>query len=431
MSKLSLEAAQATLAAYAAAGNNESQAARNEGISRQTFQTRLRTAKLYESQGLFSGAPLPVDLQPKTPVQPQQPLENKEKLRLEDRIRSLEKELRERDKSDLSADKISSFYFNLKDQPIEEPDWLLKPQSGKSGVAGIPVTHWSDWHFAERVDPKQVEGANEFNLAIFERRFNSLVTNTLDLCFNHMTGALQADGAKYPGIVVCLNGDLLSGNIHEELAQTNEMETIPAVLHLTGRIAWGLRQYADKFGRVFVTSTPGNHGRNTKKPQAKNACFTSFDWMIGKMLQAHFADDDRVTFLCPDGFDAYFRVLHHRFLVTHGDRTGAKGGDGFIGVIGPIMRGAAKLRLSYAARGREIDTVMMGHWHNSIPLPGLRVNNCLKGYDEWAMSMRFTPTPPSQDLFFVHPKRDITANWTVQLEKSDHGLEGGEWVSVK
>lgn len=421
--KAQLEAdVKAAVAAMVECNNNQVHAARKLNISRGTLQCRLRLAEREWDAGSIQVPP---------PPEPPKPLENKEKIKLEDRIRELERKLRDSNREELSADKINSFYFNLKDAPLSEPDWLLTPNHNKSGMAGIPVTSWSDWHFAEKVEAAQVEGANEFNLRVFERRYNALVTNTLDLCFNHMTGALQLDGAKYPGIVVNLNGDMLSGNIHEELHQTNEMETIPAVLHLTGRIAWGLRQYADRFGRVFVSSTPGNHGRNTKKPQAKNACFTSFDWMIGKMLQSHFAGDDRVSFLCPDGFDSYYRVLHHRILVTHGDRTGARGGDGFIGVIGPIMRGAHKVRLSYAARGREIDTIIQGHWHNEITLPGLRVNNCLKGYDEWAMSMRFTPTPPSQDLFFIHPKRDVTASWPIKLENADFGADSNSWVSVK
>lgn len=351
-----------------------------------------------------------------------EPLSNTEKLRFEDRIRSLEKKLKEQNAETLTAEKIGEFYFNLKDRPLVEPSWVIDP-GHVGGIPGVPVTNWSDWHFSEVVLPEQVEGANAFNLEIFDRRFATLVNRTIDLCENHMTGK------GYPGIVVNLGGDMLSGNIHEELAQTNEMEVIPATLALAGKIAWGLRQYADKFGRVFVVGVPGNHGRNTKKPQAKNACHTSFDWMIYKILESQFQDDDRFQFFIPNGFDAYYRVYGHRILLTHGDRTGARGGDGFIGAIGPIMRGTHKLRLSYAARGREIDTVLMGHWHNEIPMPGLRVNNCLKGYDEWAMSMRFTPTPPSQDLFFVHPKRGVTCSWPVQLESPAHGADENSWAS--
>lgn len=362
------------------------------------------------------------------------PLPNKERLVLQDRIRGLEKRLREADANTLSAEKISAYYFNLREQPAQEPDWLIKSGKGKVSAAGVPVTNWSDWHYAETVEPSQVEGANTFNIEVFDKRFATLVERTIDLCDNHMTGK------NYPGIVVNLGGDMISGNIHEELQQTNEMESIPAVLDLAGKMAWGLRKFADHFGRVFVPCTFGNHGRNTKKPQAKNAAYTSFDWMACKMLDAHFHPsnpdgsrgagwDDRVQFYIPDGFDTYYRVYGHRILLTHGDRIGSKGGDGFIGCIGPIVRGTHKLRLSYSGRGREIDTVMMGHWHNEFPLPGLRVNNCLKGYDEWAMSMRFTPTPPSQDLFFIHQERGVTCSWPVQLEGPQHVTDHTTWTS--
>ena len=366
----------------------------------------------------------------------QKPLvEGKERMVFEDKIRNLERRLREVSEDALTAEKISSYYFNANDKDLVEPDWVLDLGS-KTGVAGVPVTTWSDWHFAEVVNPSQVEGANAFDIPIFNRRFAMLVERTIDLCENHMTGK------EYPGIIVNLGGDMLSGNIHEELKNTNELEVIPAALELAGKIAWGLRRYADYFGRVFVPCVVGNHGRNTMKPQAKNTCYTSFDWLVYKMLDAHFhpmnmdgsrADgyDDRVHFMIPNGFDAYYRVFAHRVLLTHGDRIGSRGGDGFIGAIGPIMRGAHKLRLSYSNRGREIDTLIMGHWHNEVTLPGLRVNNCLKGYDEWAMSMRFSPTAPGQDLFFIHPKRGVTCSWPIQVEKQDHLIESHSWASWK
>ena len=349
---------------------------------------------------------------------------NNEKIMLEDKVRMLQKQLRETSSETLTAEKVSAYYFNLKDQELVEPDWVTDV-GVKTGIAGTPITTWSDWHFAEVVNPAQVEGANAFNIPIFNSRFATLVDRTIDLCENHMTGK------SYPGIIVNLGGDMLSGNIHEELKNTNELEVIPAVLELAGKIAWGLRSYADYFGRVFVPCVVGNHGRNSVKPQAKDACHTSFDWMVYKLLEVHFKDDDRVKFFVPNGFDAYYRAYGHRILLTHGDRIGSRGGDGFIGAIGPIMRGAHKLRLSYANRGREIDTLIMGHWHNEIALPGLRVNNCLKGYDEWAMSMRFSPTVPGQDLFFIHPKRGVTCSWPIQVEKSASMIEKSSWASWK
>ena len=152
--------------------------------------------------------------------------------------------------------------------------------------------------------------------------------------------------------------------------------------------------------------------------------------MLYTILESWFKDDDRFIFMIPDGFDAYYKVYGHRILLTHGDRLGVKGGYGFIGALGPIMRGAKKLRLAYAARGREIDTILMGHWHNEFAIPGLRVNNCLKGYDEFAQGLRFEPRPPSQDLFFIHHKRGITCSWPIQLEGPQHSADKTTWISL-
>jgi hypothetical protein len=352
-------------------------------------------------------------------------LPRSERLILEDRIKSLEKRLREADKEELTTQKVSAYFFDLKDREIEIPDWMMKmgPEPGYPNAPGVPVTNWSDWHFGEIVDPNKVEGANEFNLDVFDRRLRRLVERTVDLAFNHMTNP------RYEGMVINLGGDMISGNIHEELALTNELETIPAVLELAGKIIWAFDRLLEHFPELFVPTSVGNHGRNTQKPNAKMAVHTSFDWMLYKILEMHYAKDQRVTFFIPDGFDAYYRVFDHRILLTHGDRLGARGGDGFIGVIGPIMRGAYKLRLSYAARGREFDTLMLGHYHNEINLPGLRVNNALKGYDEWAMSMRFVPTAPSQDFFFIHPKRGVTSSWPIQLEDPKHNFDDQPWTS--
>jgi hypothetical protein len=94
-----------------------------------------------------------------------------------------------------------------------------------------------------------------------------------------------------------------------------------------------------------------------------------------------------------------------------------KGGDGIIGSIGPIMRGSIKVRDQRNPDRPQIDTILMGHWHQMLWLPALIVNNCLKGYDEFArLAVRAPYSRPSQALFFVHPQHGITARWEVFLE---------------
>ena len=50
------------------------------------------------------------------------------------------------------------------------------------------------------------------------QRAKRLVENTIDLLMNHMVNP------KYPGVVINLGGDMVSGDIHEELSATNEKE---------------------------------------------------------------------------------------------------------------------------------------------------------------------------------------------------------------
>src|SRR5258706_1150686 len=155
---------------------------------------------------------------------------------------------------------------------------------------------------------------------------------------------------NYPGIVVCLGGYLISGNIHDELAQTNDGPVQQSILEVQEHLIRALTRMADVFGKVFVPCVVGNHGRNTLKPRAKNRVYESYEWNIYCQLEAWFKakGDTRIQFSIPGETDAFFSVLGHRFLLTHGDTLGVKGGDGIIGAIGPIARGVTKVGRSEA-----------------------------------------------------------------------------------
>lgn len=392
------------------AGGVKAKAASNLGIKTTTLKDRYHSALRFFDR--FTEAD-------------QTPLAERQRQAFQDRINELTAKLRHAHREETTAERVRSQLFGLAEQSPEPPNWVLKASKKSTGVTGIPVTIWSDWHYGEVVDPDQVEGINEFNVKIFEARFKRLVENTIDLCTQHMTST------DYPGIVVNLGGDMISGNIHEELTETNELQSMPSVMNLAGHIIWGLNALADQFGRVFVPCVAGNHGRNTRRPQAKNMVYTSFDWLLYNIVESHFKsmEDSRVQFYIPNGFDAYYRVYGQRLLLTHGDRIGAKGGDGFIGSIGPILRGTRKMTLAYGRNGRAIDCVLMGHYHQTVTMRDVIVNGSIKGYDEWAMSMRFDPEPPTQSLFFIHPKRGRTCWWPVQLEDPVSIDTAADWVS--
>jgi len=167
-----------------------------------------------------------------------------------------------------------------------------------------------------------------------------------------------------------------------------------------------------------------------KQYRHKQVAATSFDWMLYNMLEKHYvnAKDDRVQFQIPLGFDAYYKIYDVNYLLTHGDRLGVKGGSGVIGMLGPIARGVQKIKTEYATQKKPIDYVVMGHWHQYLSLKGIIVNGALKGYDEYAMSNRFSFEEPRQALWFTHPKHGVTFQVPVISEYNPTKKPKSEWV---
>ena len=337
-------------------------------------------------------------------------------------IRRLERDLREAQKESADAANIKAIIQGLvnksEDQSI--PTWLQQTKKKHSGP-GVPTLFLSDLHWGEKVHPTQIGGVNEYNTQIAHERLRTCVDRAM-----HLLHILDNDN-RYPGIVVILGGDMVSGDIHEELAESNEMHTLPTVLDMEAQIAAAISLLADAYGHVFLPCVTGNHGRNTKKIRAKDRHHTSFDWLLYKLLEKRFQSDNRITFLIPDGPDAYYKVHNTAYLLTHGDQF--RGGDGMIGALGPIIRGDHKKRSRNGQIDKDYDVLLCGHWHQYIHLTRLIVNGSLKGYDEYAYSSNFGFEPPQQALWVTHPKYGITFRMPVYVD-SQRAVNKTEWVSV-
>ena len=148
-------------------------------------------------------------------------------------------------KSDETARTVRENIYGIAGYDPDPPEWLVK--EGVTGHRGTPATIWSDWHYGEVVRKSEVGGVNEFNQEVAARRVKKLVTTTIDLAHNHMGRAK----INYPGIVVGLGGDMLGGDIHEELMKTNDRTTQQSIEDLIDLIAGGLDTMATNFGKVF------------------------------------------------------------------------------------------------------------------------------------------------------------------------------------
>lgn len=407
---LSDEVLKKTVEAHAKHGHNQVQTAAALKLSRQALQGRLAQA---EARGFFAA--------PK--VEPVSTFDRRftslrdENTRLRAALKSAH---REANSEDILRDVIGA----VAAAPSTPPAWTTEEPRRERGkpTPEVPIFCLADWHLGEVVEPAEVFGWNSYNMEIAQERAHRAVDGALNLCFGHHTG-------NYPGIVLPLLGDFVSGGLHPELKATDEEEVIPAAIAGIDWLEEVVKRLAGRFARVYVPCVAGNHGRGTAKPEFKRYYKKNFDWLIYQMLARRFAGDKRVHFDVRPANEVHFRVFNERYNLQHGDMLGVRGGDGIIGAIGPIMRGEVKKSGQSSAVGLGFDKLIIGHWHQRLWLPRAIVCNTLKGFDEYAKNqLGAKPDRPSQNLWFVHPSQGQTSHWDVYVDEKP--APAREWVSV-
>lgn len=212
----------------------------------------------------------------------------------------------------------------------------------------------------------------------------------------------------FPGFIYIRGGDAISGGIHEELRETDDMTPLEAVRVVFEEEAAGIAHLAEFFGRVDVKSVcGGNHDRTTLKPQSKKRIQHSYDALIDFMLAERFKNDKRVTFQFTKSPDVVFPIFGATALATHGDNIGSGGGTGFIGPVANIAKGVQKIIMEQVHMGRVIDHVFMGHFHTFHYCRAFTENGSFPGFSEFAKKFRMRPEPPTQSYQFWHPTRGM------------------------
>ncbi|MBO4169530.1 hypothetical protein [Cereibacter azotoformans] len=326
--------------------------------------------------------------------------------------------------------RVSEVLAGLHDEPVSPPAWLDEDYIPHLDAPSVPILMMADWHLGEVVDPSQSYGYT-YNVQIAEARIKETVERSVRLLRHSIAGT------TYPGIVLACVGDLVSGSIHGELAETDELEILPSIIRARDLMVGVIDTMKREFGRVFVPTAVGNHGRVfDKRPRAKGYVERNADHMVYKLLESHYRDDPDVTISAQKSGETLFRIYGMTFLLTHGDQIGAKGGDGLIGSIGPIMRGQMKTLRSLATLDIEVDHILMGHYHQQLYLPRVTVSGCLKGPDEYAIRLLRAPVEdPSQTLLLVHPEYGVTFRQPLFLRDQwcpDRTTQATDkrWVSV-
>lgn len=292
------------------------------------------------------------------------------------------------------------------------PKWAAPKKKTRAGAA-IACVQFSDLHLDEVANPGEMAGLNAYNREIAEGRLKRWADKACEMGDRHPH--------QWQGAFVWWGGDMVSGAIHDELRETNA-DVLPGTLvHWAPRIAAAIQQVADHYGHVYVPAVVGNHGRLTIKKSAKRRGRNSWDWLLTQMVMAH-CDPEKVTFDIAEGSFLFVPVFDRHIFLTHGDEAG--GGNGWAGVwspLGKIHRQGAELGDHY---GHTVAYSVIGHWHQTVTAPhrGIMCNGSMKGYDEYAASLRLRPEPAMQNWWVETPDHGVTLMAPLFLE--DRKAEG-------
>jgi len=334
-------------------------------------------------------------------------------VRNRNQVQDLRKQLNDALKKIGDLEDIRKSVFGLAPDRLAIPAWQSQKANGK-GRPEIATLFTSDFQVGEVIRSAELEYPNDYSPEIFSERYRRLINTSIKL--------LQRESPEmdYPGFIYLRGGDAISGNIHADLAETQSLTCVEQTQLVAEEEIKGLEELLKAVPRVTVYSVPGNHDRTTPKPRSKRFVALTYDqlaiWTIEKYFSAK--GERRIQFVTPPSGDAYYNVFGTNYLLTHGDRIGSRGGQGFVGPAATIARGIQKVRQQFARMGKPVHFVLTGHFHVAMDLPNGIANGCLAGFSEYAKSeLRAEPEPPTQTMFWTHPKWGLT---TIRRIRVDH-----------
>lgn len=313
--------------------------------------------------------------------------------------------------------RIREDVLNLTDPPLRPKLVSYKRPPGLKH-SHIVLLHLSDFHCGEVVELDQVNGLNRYDSKLFEVRLARFFNKAVSLLTEHWSSG------KIERIIVLLGGDLVTGEIHEELAKTND-EYVPETVRRVGEaLAGGLALLRSKLKvPVDVHTTPGNHGRLTRKLEAKGFAANSWDTLSAYFAEAALKDSD-VAWSYPPSGEALMKIFDYNVLGLHGHNLGGgqSAGTGVYGPIYAMVRGMWKTRQSYLDRGIRLHYQLICHYHTTVVMPLGAANGSLIGPSEYGMNtLKILPEPAQQNLIVFHPENFIVDHKKIFVGAPDEG----------
>ena len=313
-------------------------------------------------------------------------------------------------------------------KPIKptKPTGKRKGESTQTVVA--PLT---DTHIGEDVDYQQMAGLNSYSFDIFNRRLSGWAEQVLNLV------ELRRASVPIDDLIVPMLGDMISGDIHDELIKTNQDNVMGQMSRGANLIAQALMYLAPHFKTITVPCVVGNHGRMTRKPPMKDK-YMDWDYMLYQWVASFCKHQKNIKFKINTSYMNIFQVYDKNVLIMHGDSASGAGSITTITRVLTNLRSVLQFRKGLEPENAEanlaipepnilptsFDSVMLGHFHRvdeiDIGTGHAIICGCMKGGDEFALQRLAVITKPQQIVTYWHPKYGYIGKETIYLNAFDN-----------
>ena len=301
--------------------------------------------------------------------------------------------------------KLEDFFAQISSTilPVLPLESVYEKGSGKVGTPCIAVMRISDGHMGAVQLPDEIEGFGEFNPKLARSRqidYAKRFCKWVDV----NRGAYQIDE-----VAVLVTGDLISGDIHDELRITNAFPTPVQCVHAAEVLVEQIRIVASDFAKVTVHFlVEDNHARLTKIPQAKEAGYNSLNYIVGKLAEVYLSRVRNVEFNIYPQFEKVVSVLNRNYLIAHGHGIRGWMGVPWYGVerhLGKEAKNRLQLIMDDITRAKDIGfhKYVFGHFHTYFETDFYSCCPSVSGTDAYD-HQNGRHALPGQSSWLVHPK---------------------------
>lgn len=305
---------------------------------------------------------------------------------------------------------LETFFRELKDHiaPIKPHPQVYETVRKKVSVEHpiVAVMQVCDGHMGAVQRSTEIEGFGEFSPEICRNRQIKYVEKALDWVNLHRNSYALDE------IVMPVVGDLISGDIHEDLRVTNAfpspVQACEAGILLSDQVSM-LAPHFTKVRVEFVVED--NHARLTRKPQAHEAGLNSLNYVVGFIAKQRLQNLKNVEFNIYPQYEAVIEVAGRRYLCCHGHGVMGWAGFPYYGIERKVSREALK-RMN-GPDVTKFHKVLLGHWHAPLAHPWYWIGGSVSGTDALDHKQG-RHSPPSQAAWMVHPRHgefDRTDFW--------------------